>query len=303
MKKYRSVIFLVLVLIVSIILPSCGIMKDTSSDTSEKSSKTSAAITNSLSFYKYTGYFGLSLEKDEPNNYLCFYGELQTSEKNNDNLNYSYNAKDYSIDLYNKDEKVYSSSNIDWRFNDRDELSKKFTLSVSCPYHDKNPQQIDQIVLHSKEGDSSYEIGNYQIDFFKIAPVKKFACVETPLTQLDLSQTVDLSYVIMTVDKMKSEPSGFKMEIPPSTSIYSIKKVEWHYDENSVKRVKDQYLSMGKTPKELENLKAYEIDITLNLKEKTNVVFQPVISAIIDGEREYCTTSLPFNMEFISSNC
>ncbi|HOV40600.1 MAG TPA: hypothetical protein PLM59_02320 [Oscillospiraceae bacterium] len=290
----KQVILSILVLF-GFMLSGCGF--NLPSVPEEKSSLNENVSIYPIKFDKLTAYFGISKNSDVGyDRYLFFYGTIGTTEKDNNRLSEIYRQKYIQIDFYSKNDKLYSSQDLDWTFSDLNYNEKNFTLAV--PYSietTENDVNFDKIILQSKEGKQAFDVGNYHIGFFNTAETKKLSCVESPLLMQYPDVKLNLSYAVMMTEKTDNSEYDFHLEAGDS-SCWKIENIEWDYDEELTNQLKEEYSSI-KTEKELEYLKVYRINVCITLPSKIDIAIKPIISAKIDGENVYCTAE-PFFLKF-----
>lgn len=297
MKKKKRLILLAILPFLALSCCSHNISSPSSATGSSQLSK-SIVSTSSLKFDKYIGDFGISLNSDlGDDRYLFFYGTLTTTETDTDRLANIYKDKYSMIDMYYKGEKMYSSKDLDWIFSKAESKNMDVTLMVPCQLKQTVKQfEIDKIVLYSKEANKVFEIGKYNVSFFKTAETQKLTCVEAPIANPNPDLDLTLSYAVMMTEKTNSQKFNFRLEMPVSSDTWEIVNTDWLYDDDLTQQFKLQYSSI-KTEDEMKYLKVYRLNVHFKLKSKTNIIFKPIISADIDGEKEYCA-SVPFVIKF-----
>jgi len=142
----------------------------------------------------------------------------------------------------------------------------------------------------------TYSIGKYHIKTNAFSTPKELSVVESPITQNvtpQLNSIQSISYKIMTTEKI-TDILNFEIEIPSEYKyIFEIIETKSELDKNTTDEMYKLYRE-HKSEKELENFRIYSLNVKYCLRQKANIIFQPIIKSELNGEDRYAAPSSPF---------
>lgn len=226
---------------------------------------------------------------------LSFFIKINNNEVDNETLMNNIKKEVHSVQLLSNDEIILNSAKKDWYLST---INNTAYLNLVIPikeYAISEDTYIDSVRFNNDQK-YTYSIGKYHLYLHKISNVKELAVVESPIQPYSLpnaGEKAHISYKIMTAVKRQSEPLNFTINIPDEFKKYfNIINITSTYDKTTTDYMYKEYKKFT-SEEELKYFCVYDVTLSYTVDSNTNVIFQPVITAEINGEPVYCVSEYP----------